>query len=107
MSLSTHVLDLRSGLPAGNIPVTLTKEGTEIGQGITDSDGRFSDFLGGANLETGQYELTFAVADYFASQSLETFYTSIPIVFVVTDPTRHHHVPLLLSPFGYSTYRGS
>ena len=107
MSLSTHVLDLRSGLPAANIPVTLSKGGRDIGKGVTDNDGRFSDFLGSADLEPGQYELTFAVANYFAAQSLETFYSSIPIVFIVTDATRHHHVPLLLSPFGYSTYRGS
>ena len=107
MSLSTHVLDLRSGLPAADVAITLKKDGIEIGKGLTDADGRYSDFLGGTALEPGQYELVFAVADYFAAQSLETFYSAIPIVFVVEDATRHHHVPLLLSPYGYSTYRGS
>jgi 5-hydroxyisourate hydrolase len=107
MSLSTHVLDLRSGLPATGIAVTLSKDGTVIGEGVTDADGRYADFAGGADLEPGQYELTFFVADYFAAQSLDTFYSTIPVVFVIEDASRHHHVPLLLSPYGYSTYRGS
>lgn len=107
MSLSTHILDLRSGQPAAGISVTLEKDGKPVGQGITDRDGRVSDFLSGEALAAGQYQLCFDVAQYFADLNVETFYTTIPIVFVVEDNTRHYHVPLLLSPYGYSTYRGS
>ena len=107
MSLSTHVLDLRSGQPAAGIPVSLEKDGERIGQGVTDSDGRVGDFLGDTQLDAGQYQLNFEVSEYFASLELETFYTTIPIVFLVEGRPRHYHVPLLLSPYGYSTYRGS
>lgn len=107
MSLSTHVLDLRSGHPAAGIPVTLLKDGALIGAGVTDADGRHADFLSGGDLEPGRYQLNFDVTDYFAARSLDTFYETIPIVFLVQDPPRHYHVPLLLSPYGYSTYRGS
>ena len=107
MALSTHVLDLRSGRPATGIKVSLSKDGTTLGSGTTDSDGRYADFVGDADLAPGQYQLDFHVADYFSAQSLDTFYATIPIVFVIKDATAHYHVPLLLSPFGYSTYRGS
>ncbi|MEO0607846.1 MAG: hydroxyisourate hydrolase [Pseudomonadota bacterium] len=107
MSLSTHVLDLRSGRPAAGIPVTLEKDGVIIGTGATDADGRYADFLSGGDLTPGQYQLNFDVADYFAAQMLDTFYRTIPIVFIIQDAPRHYHVPLLLSPYGYSTYRGS
>ena len=107
MALSTHVLDLSSGRPAVGITVSLSKDGTILGKGITDSDGRCSDFIGDADLAPGQYQLDFDVSDYFSAQSLDTFYTTIPVVFVITDGARHYHLPLLLSPFGYSTYRGS
>ncbi|MEM1146326.1 MAG: hydroxyisourate hydrolase [Pseudomonadota bacterium] len=107
MSLSTHVLDLRSGRPASGISVMLTHETTPVAQGVTDADGRFADFFESGGLKVGQYQMTFHVGPYFAAQSVETFYDQIPIVFFVKDTARHHHVPLLLSPFGYSTYRGS
>lgn len=107
MSLSTHVLDLRSGQPAAGIPVALLKDGVIIDNGVTDADGRYAGFLSGGALEPNQYQLNFDVADYFAAQMLDTFYKTIPIVFIVQDATRHYHVPLLLSPYGYSTYRGS
>ena len=107
MSLSTHVLDLQSGQPASQIPVTLSRNNELIGQGVTDSDGRVADLLDGAPLMAGSYQLTFTVANYFASQSLETLYETVPVHFVIQDISRHYHIPLLLSPFGYSTYRGS
>lgn len=107
MALSTHVLDLSSGKPAAGIPVSLSKDGTVLGKGVTDADGRCADFIGGADLAPGQYQLSFDVANYFATQSTDTFYTTIPVVFVIKDTSRHYHVPLLLSPYGYSTYRGS
>ncbi|MEM9842554.1 MAG: hydroxyisourate hydrolase [Pseudomonadota bacterium] len=107
MSLSTHVLDLRSGLPASGISVMLNHENTLLAQGVTDADGRYADFFATGALQVGQYQMTFHVGPYFAAQSVETFYDHIPVLFVVQDAARHHHVPLLLSPFGYSTYRGS
>ena len=107
MALSTHVLDLGSGRPAAGITVSLSKGGKVLGKGITDSDGRFADFLADEDLEPGQYQLDFDVADYFSAQSLDSFYMTIPVVFIIKDTSRHFHVPLLLSPFGYSTYRGS
>lgn len=107
MALSTHVLNLSTGQPAMGIKVSLSKEGVLLGEGITDSDGRFADFVEDANLAPGQYQLNFDVADFFSGQALEAFYSTIPVVFVVKDGSRHHHVPLLLSPYGYSTYRGS
>ncbi|MEL6693412.1 MAG: hydroxyisourate hydrolase [Pseudomonadota bacterium] len=107
MALSTHVLDLSSGTPAAGIPVSLSKDGMVLGSGFTDSDGRYADFFTDAELTPGQYQLSFDVADYFSGQSTDTFYSTIPVVFHIQDSTRHYHVPLLLSPYGYSTYRGS
>jgi len=107
MSLSTHVLNLSTGQPASGMHVTLLRGPEPIGDAVTDSDGRVTDLLSGDALEAGMYQLNFDVAAYFAEQSIETFYETIPILFNVQDIARHYHVPLLLSPFGYSTYRGS
>lgn len=107
MNLSTHVLDLESGQPAKNIRVTISRDGAEISSQETDADGRCGNLLEGAALEPGTYQLVFDVASYFAERSGDTFYDNIPVAFIITDTTRHYHVPLLLSPFGYSTYRGS
>lgn len=107
MSLSTHVLNLSTGQPASGINVTLLRGAEPIGDAVTDSDGRVADLLRGDALKAGMYQLNFDVAAYFAEQSIETFYETIPIFFKVEDLSRHYHVPLLLSPFGYSTYRGS
>jgi 5-hydroxyisourate hydrolase len=79
-----------------------------IGQGETDADGRLKNLVQpGTDLAQGIYYLTFDVAAYFAAQRVESFYEEVTIVFKVLDATQHYHVPLLLSPFGYSTYRGS
>ena len=79
-----------------------------IGQGETDEDGRLKNLVPpGTHLAAGVYGLTFDVANYFAAQQVESFYEEVAIVFKVLDATQHYHVPLLLSPFGYSTYRGS
>jgi 5-hydroxyisourate hydrolase len=79
-----------------------------VGQGETDADGRLKNLVGAdAPLAAGVYYLTFDVAAYFAAQHLESFYQEVTIAFKVADATQHYHVPLLLSPFGYSTYRGS
>lgn len=103
-TLSTHVLDTALGKPAAGIRVTLERaEGETVGAGVTDSDGRVRDF---PLLRTGDYRLRFAVAEYFAAIRRETFYSEIVIAFRIANDD-HYHVPLLLSPFGYSTYRGS
>ncbi len=79
-----------------------------IGKGTTDADGRVKDLLpSGFALHGGVYRLVFETDGYFAAQNIEGFYREVSIVFTNRDPTQHYHVPLLLSPFGYSTYRGS
>jgi 5-hydroxyisourate hydrolase len=106
-SLSTHVLDTTTGLPAEGIPVTLERDGTPLGHGITDRDGRVREFgAATAQLPLGSYRLVFGVDGYFARRQLESFYATITVQ-VTIRADQHYHVPLLLSPFGYSTYRGS
>lgn len=104
--LSTHVLDAVHGTPAQGVEVVLTDaEGTPIGSGATDSDGRIPDVAG--EIGAGVYRIRFDTGAWFTANDVEGFYPEITICFVITDPTRHHHVPVLLSPFAYSTYRGS
>ena len=107
--VTTHILDLQAGRPAGGIAVSLHRVGSGrdqlIAEAITDADGRIDSWNGPLELATGSYRLSFAVASHFAPR--DTFYDEVQIRFVVRDPEEHHHVPLLLSPFGYSTYRGS
>jgi 5-hydroxyisourate hydrolase len=109
--ITTHVLDVSLGRPAANIDVRLAKlEGDhfgEIGRGATDADGRVTTLLAPGSLVRGTYRISFDVGAYFAASQRRAFYPHVDIVFVVTEPEQHHHVPLLLSPFGYSTYRGS
>ena len=109
MKLSTHVLDTAAGRPAAGIAVTLI--GLDGGprlitEAVTNADGR-TDAPLALDLSPGRYELVFVVAPYFARAGITAFYDTIPIRFRIDEPTRDHHVPLLLSPFGYSTYRGS
>ncbi|HXM73625.1 MAG TPA: hydroxyisourate hydrolase [Candidatus Dormibacteraeota bacterium] len=111
MSVSTHVLDTADGRPAAGVPVTLShREATGawevVGNGITDADGRVRE-LSAVPLEAGDYRLEFDTATYFKVAGMDAFYPEVLVVFKVTDPGAHHHVPLLLSPFGYSTYRGT
>ncbi len=112
-AITTHVLDTSEGRPAGGVPVRLEaqEEGggwRELGAGSTDSDGRLRNLLpGGYGLRPGLYRLTFDTAAYFEARGVSGFYPHVAIVFTVQDPGQHYHVPLLLSPFGYSTYRGS
>ena len=107
MSLSTHVLDLKTGLPAKGITLSVFRAGAPLGTFVTDADGRCGDLLAGAALQAGDYRFEFDVETYFAASGTETFYKTIPIEFTIVQTDRHYHVPLLLSPFGYSTYRGS
>lgn len=108
-TISTHVLDTALGLPAEGIRVILQQsDGEAVGVGVTDADGRVRDLLDpDARLESGEYRLTFQVAAYFERTQRDSFYTEIGIDFKVGAGSTHYHVPLLLSPFGYSTYRGS
>lgn len=107
-TLSTHVLDTALGKPARGIRVTLDKEGVVTGSGVTDADGRVSNLVAKqTELGEGSYRLTFHVAEYFSNAGRETFYDEIVVSFRIGSGSAHYHVPLLLSPFGYSTYRGS
>lgn len=113
--ITTHILDAATGDPAVGVAVVLahasggsvTAEtgGAIIGHGTTDDDGRLS--LGPDRLDAGDYSLTFLTGEYFAARETETFHPFITVTFSVDDTGRHYHVPLLLSPFAYSTYRGS
>lgn len=106
MSLvSTHVLDTVTGLPCAGVPVVLTGDGLRA-EGVTDADGRLRD-LGPDRLEPGTYRISFATGEWFLGQGRESFYPEVVVAFAVTDPDRHLHVPLLLAPYSYSTYRGS
>jgi 5-hydroxyisourate hydrolase len=109
--LTTHVLDTSTGKPAAGLPVTLERDSesgfVSIGGGVTNSDGRLSDPLVQDGWSAGVYRITFDTATYFDLQQTRGFYPTVKVVFEVTEPDSHHHVPLLLSPFGYSTYRGS
>ncbi|HYW74714.1 MAG TPA: hydroxyisourate hydrolase [Pyrinomonadaceae bacterium] len=110
--ITTHVLDTARGRPAAGVPVTLEIEAAggwkPIGKGTTNADGRISDLMpDAAATEAGIYRLIFDTAAYFANQNTASFYPSVTVVFKIDDSKQHYHVPLLLSPFGYSTYRGS
>lgn len=109
-TITTHVLDTAIGRPASGVPLILARGSgggwTTVGRGTTDIDGRCKDLLKSGKLKSGVYRLTFGVASYFKRTRQTAFYPSVSIVFTVRD-SRHHHVPLLLSPWGYSTYRGS
>jgi 5-hydroxyisourate hydrolase len=104
--LTTHVLDAATGAPASGIGVVLAHaSGAVIAQGATDGDGRLA--LGPDTLTAGDYTLTFLTGPYFAAVGVETFYPHVAVTFRVQPGRAHYHVPLLLSPFAYSTYRGS
>ena len=110
--LTTHVLDLALGRPARGVGVRLDRqsplgEWAKVADRVTDDDGRVKDFLGGAALQTGRYLMTFATGAFFMARGEQSFHPEVLVVFEVTDPAQHFHVPLLLSAFGYSTYRGS
>lgn len=110
-AITTHVLDVSIGRPAAGIEVTLDRQTDDgywetLGTGQTDNDGRAHD-LAPERLIAAVHRLTFDVGPYFGERQVDGFYRQISIAFVVDDPSQHYHVPLLLSPFGYSTYRGS
>jgi len=111
--VTTHILDTALGTPARDVPVRL--EGAEderrtswktLAEGRTDGDGRVPD-LGPAQLSPGTYRLVFDTAAYFAADGRTGFFPEVVVAFDLTDARAHYHVPLLLSPYSYSTYRGS
>jgi len=108
--ITTHVLDVATGSPAADVPVRLDRwaggEWHLLAEAATDSDGRARLLEAQEKSQAGEYRLTFDVTSYYAEGGTESFYSTIPIIFRVGDAD-HYHVPLLLSPFGYSTYRGS
>lgn len=110
--LSSHILDISTGKPAPNVPVKLELLNSKTGawkfmdQKITDQNGRITDFLEKSTAEKGTYRLTFLTEKYFSSTLTKTFYPFIEVVFQIGEES-HYHVPITLSPFGYSTYRGN
>ena len=105
VTLSTHILDLETGQPAGGLEVALIDgAGQEIHTAATDADGRIGTFPA---IEQGTYTLRFDVHPWFAAQSRDCFYPSVTVTFLVGGDRPHYHVPLLLNRYGYSTYRGS
>ena len=113
MSISTHVLDTAEGRPAAGVGVVLeamTSDGgwLRVGRTSTNDDGRAPDLTDpDTAIAAGVYQLSFETGEWFAGRGVEAFYPVVRIVFEITHGEQHHHVPLLLSPFGYSTYRGS
>ena len=117
-AVTTHVLDTALGRPAAGVPVRLERLASPpeppqppalpevLAEALTDGDGRVSS-LGPAELEVGTYRLTFDTAAYFLSTGQNGFYPFVVVAFDLSDPAQHYHVPVLLSPFAYSTYRGS
>jgi 5-hydroxyisourate hydrolase len=111
-ALTTHVLDTSTGRPASGVAITLERRESdcwlELGRGRTDADGRCRELLPeGVPLQPARYRLTFATGDYFSGRGVPAFYPHVSVVFEVREPQQQHHLPLLLSPYGYSTYRGS
>lgn len=112
-AITTHVLDTANGRPARGVPVALERQATAgewklVGRGMTDADGRLQTLLPeGQDLVPGTYRLVFDTASYFRATGGAAFFPEVQIFFEARDPSQNYHVPLLLSPFGYSTYRGS
>ncbi|HET6627883.1 MAG TPA: hydroxyisourate hydrolase [Nocardioidaceae bacterium] len=111
MTLSSHVLDGARGVPATGVSVRWERRDGEawhrVAEAVTGDDGRVTDWGGDRPLDPGTHRLVFGSGDYFSARGVDTFYPEVVVVFAVADGARHHHVPLLLSPFSYSTYRGS
>ena len=113
--ISTHILDTSRGQPAVGVSVILERlagessaSTRETTRAKTDADGRVRELLpDGASLGVGRYRLTFDTGSYFASAGVEPFYPAVVVVFIVRDTSQHYHIPLLLSQYGYTTYRGS
>ncbi len=110
--ITSHILDTSLGKPAQGVQITLLQQQGDkwltLGSGTTNSDGRVADFLGSDDaLPGGIYKLNFNLREYYEQLNTESFYPYADVAFEIAGDGQHYHVPLLLSPFGYSTYRGS
>jgi 5-hydroxyisourate hydrolase len=109
--ISTHILDLTRGKPAGSVPVRLDRQENEdwrpVGSAFTDKDGRCGQLLPDDSLPPGLYRLHFDIESYFAQQKIQALYPAVEVTFQVRDGESQFHIPLLLSANGYTTYRGS
>lgn len=110
--ITTHILDTSRGKPAAQVPVRLEvlkgETWHELKRAATNADGRVEELLpSGSKAEPGVYRMHFDVSAYYRARGEKGFYPFVEIVFEITNPQEHHHVPLLLNPYGYSTYRGS
>ena len=110
--ITTHVLDTTLGQPAAGVPVLLEIEmpggkWKKLSRGATDADGRLVHLVPPGHLVEGTYRLTFDTRAYFRSRGTEAFYPQVTVVFTVADAAQQYHIPLLLGPYGYTTYRGS
>jgi len=110
--ITSHILDTSAGRPASGVLISLSQQQGDswliLGEGETNADGRVSDFTAKVDpLAGGVYKLTFHLAAYYQRLSQKTFYPHVDVVFEIEPDGQHYHVPLLLNPFGYSTYRGS
>ncbi len=105
--LTTHVLDTSRGIPAGGMRIELWQGGAQLSAQTTNADGRTAAFLEGEAMSPGSYELVFFVGEYFAQGGENSFLGQVPVRFGIDDGDRSYHVPLLCSPWAYSTYRGS
>jgi 5-hydroxyisourate hydrolase len=104
VTVSTHVLDTTRGRPAAGVRVRLERGGSMVAEGVTDADGRLRNLAAAA---AGRYRLVFDTGGYFAALGVPAFFPEVAVCFEVAEPAGHHHVPLLLSPYSYTTYRGS
>lgn len=111
MTVSTHILDTAKGRPATGVKVLIERREsggfTPIASAVTDEDGRVKQLLTATQSTEGDYRATFSIGEYFAKSGEKSFYPEVYVVFTIDAADEHYHVPLLLSPFGYSTYRGS
>ncbi len=110
--ITSHILDTSRGLPAQGVLITLAQQQGDnwvmLGTATTNDDGRVNDFIGNNDvLVAGIYKLSFSIGDYYERLNVESFYPHADIAFAIAGDGQHYHVPLLLNPFGYSTYRGS
>ncbi|MCG7387382.1 hydroxyisourate hydrolase [Pantoea sp. ACRSB] len=110
--ISVHVLNLQTGVPTAGVSVELDQnlngKWITLATGVTDASGRISAlYPAGKQAEQGTYKVVFKTGDYYASVKQKTFFPEIPVVFTLDNTSQHYHIPLLLSPYGYSTYRGN
>ncbi|MEO8489284.1 hydroxyisourate hydrolase [Pseudomonas sp.] len=110
--LSVHVLNLENGLPSAGVKVTLEQHAgaqwQPLSEGVTNQQGRIAElFPANRSMTAGEYRVVFKTGDYYKKANRETFFPEVPVIFQVKQTDQHYHIPLLLSPYGFSTYRGS